>query len=53
VELIPFLLEGVGGRPEYNQADGMHPNAAGHALIADALWPVLRPYLASKESLSK
>ena len=46
VALIPFLLEGVGGRPEYNQADGIHPNAAGHALIAGALWPILRPYLA-------
>jgi acyl-CoA thioesterase-1 len=46
-DLIPFLLEGVGGRPEFNQADGMHPNAAGHALIAGALWPILRPYLVS------
>jgi acyl-CoA thioesterase-1 len=46
VGLIPFLLEGVGGRPEYNQTDGIHPNAAGHVLIARALWPILRPYLA-------
>ena len=53
VELIPFLLEGVGGRPQYNQADGIHPNAAGHALIAGALWPVLRPHLLFAVSLLK
>jgi len=27
--LIPFLLEGVGGDRRLNQADGIHPNAAG------------------------
>ncbi len=36
--LIPFLLEGVGGRPDLNQSDAIHPNPAGHALIADTLW---------------
>ena len=53
VELIPFLLEGVGGRPQYNQADGIHPNVEGHALIAEALWPVLRPHLISAASPPK
>ena len=50
VTLIPFLLEGVAGRPELNQPDGLHPNAAGDALVArtvvDALAPLverLRP----------
>ncbi len=43
--LIPFLLEGVGGRPELNQADGIHPTAAGHAIVADNVWKVLRPLL--------
>ncbi len=43
--LIPFLLEGVGGIPELNQADGIHPTAAGHALIADNVWRVLRPII--------
>jgi len=50
VQLIPFLLEGVGGRTDYNQADGMHPNAAGHALIAETLWPILRPQLVARAS---
>ena len=43
VGLIPFLLEGVGGRPELNQADGIHPNAAGHAAVAETVWRALRP----------
>jgi acyl-CoA thioesterase-1 len=43
--LMPFLLEGVGGDPRLNQADGIHPTAAGHAIIADQLWKILRPLL--------
>lgn len=39
--LIPFLLEGVGGIPELNQDDQIHPTARGHRLIADNVWPVL------------
>jgi acyl-CoA thioesterase-1 len=44
--LIPFLLEGVGGRPELNQADGIHPTAAGARRVADNAWTILRPLLA-------
>jgi len=43
--LIPFLLEGVGGQPALNQPDGIHPTAAGHALVAENVWKVLRPML--------
>jgi acyl-CoA thioesterase-1 len=43
--LIPFLLEGVGARNEFNQGDRIHPNAAGHAIIAEQVWKVLRPLL--------
>ncbi len=32
--LIPFLLKDVAGKPELNQADGIHPNAEGHKIIA-------------------
>lgn len=42
---MPFILEGVGGHPELNQADGIHPNPDGHRVIADALWKILRPLL--------
>lgn len=43
--LVPFLLEGVGGRPELNQADRIHPTAEGHAVIAETIWKILRPLL--------
>ena len=43
--LIPFLLAGVGGRAELNQADHIHPTAAGHKIVADNVWEVLRPIL--------
>ena len=42
---LPFLLEGVAGRPELNQRDGIHPTAEGARLIADHLWPLLEPML--------
>ncbi len=43
--LIPFLLAGVGGMPELNQADGIHPTPAGHHQVAETVWPILLPYL--------
>jgi acyl-CoA thioesterase-1 len=43
--LIPFLLEGVAGRPEFNQADGIHPNKEGHAIVAETVWTALKPLL--------
>jgi acyl-CoA thioesterase-1 len=42
IEYVPFLLEGVGGHPELNQADGIHPNEQGSKVIADLLFPQLR-----------
>jgi len=43
--LVPFLLEGVGGRPELNQPDRIHPTAEGHKIVADNVWKVLKPLL--------
>jgi acyl-CoA thioesterase-1 len=45
VPLLPFLLEGVAMDPRLNQADGMHPNAAGARIIADHVWTALDPVL--------
>ncbi|MEO6001860.1 MAG: arylesterase [Opitutus sp.] len=42
---VPFLLEGVGGRAELNQADQIHPTASGQAILAETIWKVLRPLL--------
>ncbi len=47
-ELIPFLLEGVGGVTELNQSDGIHPNTAGQQRLADTVWHVLEPVLRSR-----
>jgi acyl-CoA thioesterase-1 len=45
VALIPFLLDGVGGRPELNLPDQIHPNAEGHRRVATNVWQVLQPVL--------
>lgn len=49
VPLIPFLLEGVAAEPELNQADGIHPNAAGHRIVADTVVPYLEAMLGESE----
>lgn len=43
--LIPFLLQGVGGQRELNQPDMIHPNAAGHRIVANLVWRALEPIL--------
>ncbi|MFN2565559.1 MAG: arylesterase [Gemmatimonadaceae bacterium] len=43
--LLPFLLEGVAGHRELNQADGIHPNLAGERIVAENMWRALRPVL--------
>lgn len=43
--LVPFLLEGVGGKPEFNLPDQIHPTAEGHKILTDNIWKVLRPVL--------
>ncbi len=48
--LIPFLLGGVGGHRELNQADQMHPTAAGHKIVAENVWRVLEPLLTKSGS---
>lgn len=41
IEFIPFLLENVAGDPSLNQADGIHPNAQGHRIIAAHVLPFI------------
>ena len=45
IALWPFILDGVGGVPELNLDDGIHPNAEGHRRIAEEAWNHLRPLL--------
>jgi acyl-CoA thioesterase-1 len=40
--LIPFLLEGVAGKPDLNLPDGIHPTPEGHRIVAQNVWAVLR-----------
>jgi acyl-CoA thioesterase I len=45
LKLIPFILEGVGGKPELNLPDGIHPNPKGHEVMAKTVLKVLEPLL--------
>lgn len=45
IALDPFFLEGVALRPELNQADGLHPNAQGVAVIVRRLLPQVQELL--------
>ena len=45
VAFLPFLLDGVGGVATLNQPDGIHPNAAGHRIVAAHVFTALQPLL--------
>jgi acyl-CoA thioesterase-1 len=45
IPLVPFLLDGVAGIDSLNQADLMHPTAAGQRQVAATVWRVLEPVL--------
>ena len=41
VPLYPFFLEGVAMNPALNQADGMHPNERGVAILVERIAPLV------------
>ena len=43
--LVPFVLENVGGKIDLNQADRIHPTPQGHEIVAQNIWPILKPLL--------
>lgn len=44
LKMIPFFLDGVGGKAELNQADAIHPTKEGYTIIVNNnILPVLRP----------
>tara|TARA_B100000575_G_C23143676_1_gene666750 strand:+ start:6516 stop:7109 length:594 start_codon:yes stop_codon:yes gene_type:complete len=47
VLFIPFVLEGVGGVPELNLPDRIHPNQEGHIKVAEHVWGYLVDALTS------
>jgi len=48
--LLPFLLAGVAADPRLNLSDGIHPNAAGHEIVANHVWKVLGGLLETMRS---
>lgn len=42
---VPFFLEGVAGLAHLNMKDGLHPSAEGYRVVADRVWPVIKPLL--------
>lgn len=41
LRFIPFLLKNVAGKASLNQADGVHPNAKGHKIIAETVFDTI------------
>jgi acyl-CoA thioesterase I len=53
VRLLPFLLEGVAGRAELNQGDGIHPNVIGEQKVAETVWRSLERELRALDPVVK
>ena len=45
LSLVPFLLEGVAGRREYTQPDGIHPLGLGYSIVVQTIWKYLKPLM--------
>jgi acyl-CoA thioesterase I len=45
VPLYPFFLDNVAANTKLNQADGMHPTAAGVAIIVEHILPAVEAFL--------
>lgn len=48
--LVPFLLERVAMKPQFMQADGLHPTAQAQPILLQTVWPHLYPLLRPEES---
>jgi acyl-CoA thioesterase-1 len=48
--LYPFFLDGVAGDPKLNQPDGLHPTAAGAAVIVNRILPSVEDLLRRAKS---
>jgi acyl-CoA thioesterase-1 len=46
--LVPFLFEGFADKPDYFQADGLHPAPNAQPLMLDLVWKTLQPLLRGK-----
>ncbi len=46
--LVPFFLEGFADRPDWFQADGIHPALRAQPVMLDSVWKALHPLLQQK-----
>ncbi|QKT03063.1 arylesterase [Ectothiorhodospiraceae bacterium 2226] len=53
VPLVPFILEGVAGRIDMMQHDGVHPTPAAQPQVLNNVWPHLEPLLAPAATSSR
>ncbi len=47
----PFFLDGVAGRPDLNQRDGIHPTAAGITIVVEKILPLVEECLQQLEAV--
>lgn len=45
IPFVPRMLEGVAGREDWMQDDGIHPTAEAQPRLLDNAWPVVQPLL--------
>ena len=45
LKFLPFVLENIALEKNLNQADGIHPNAAGEKIMTENVWRALEPML--------
>ena len=43
--LLPSIVEGIGGKPELMQVDGIHPNTKAQPMMLELVWPGLEKLL--------
>lgn len=49
IRLYPFFLDGVAAQPSLNQADGIHPNAAGVEVIVNKIEPYIADLISAEQ----
>jgi acyl-CoA thioesterase-1 len=48
--IVPFLLDGIADKPDFFQADQLHPSARAQPVILDTVWKTLEPLLRKRAS---
>ena len=51
IKLVPFLLDGVAGKPSLMQDDDLHPTTAAQPALLDNVWKILEKMLKNKDVL--